>query len=82
MVAALDHPERVATLTLVGTTTGADDLPPMSPAFLSGRTADDPVDDIVLLMRAFAGSRRSSTPRRPVASPPPTWPAPSVSTRR
>ena len=32
MVAALDHPERVATLTLVGTTTGADDLPPMSPA--------------------------------------------------
>jgi pimeloyl-ACP methyl ester carboxylesterase len=55
MVAALDHPERVATLTLVGTTTGADDLPPMSPAFLSRPTADDPVDDIVLLMRAFAG---------------------------
>jgi pimeloyl-ACP methyl ester carboxylesterase len=55
MVAALDHPERVATLTLVGTTTGADDVPPMSPAFLSRPTADDPVDDIVLLMRAFAG---------------------------
>ena len=55
MVAALDHPERVATLTLVGTTTGADDLPPTSTAFLSRPTADDPVDDIVLLMRAFAG---------------------------
>jgi pimeloyl-ACP methyl ester carboxylesterase len=52
MVAALDHPERVATLTLVGTTTGADDVPPMSPAFLSRPTADDPVDDVVLLMRA------------------------------
>ena len=56
MVAALDHPERVATLTLVGTTTGADDLPPTSSAFLSRPTADDPVDDIVLLMRAFAGA--------------------------
>jgi pimeloyl-ACP methyl ester carboxylesterase len=28
----------------------------MSPGFLSRPTSDDPVDDIVLLMRAFAGS--------------------------
>jgi len=56
MTAALDHPGRVTTLTLMGTTTGADDLPPMSPGFLSRPTSDDPVDDIVLLMRAFAGS--------------------------
>jgi pimeloyl-ACP methyl ester carboxylesterase len=56
MTAALDHPGRVETLTLVGTTTDADDLPPMSPGFLSRPTAEDPVEDIVLLMRAFAGS--------------------------
>ena len=31
MVATLDHPERIATLTLVGTTTGADDLPRRRP---------------------------------------------------
>ncbi|XP_021300490.1 uncharacterized protein LOC110428893, partial [Herrania umbratica] len=34
LVAALDHPGRVASLTLIGCTTGDDDLPPMSPAFL------------------------------------------------
>jgi pimeloyl-ACP methyl ester carboxylesterase len=55
MTAALDHPHRVATLTLVGTTTGDDDLPPMSPTVLDRPTSDDPVEDVVLLMRAFAG---------------------------
>ena len=50
----VDHPDRVSALTFVSTTTGAGDLPPMSPAFLARRSHPDPVDDIVELMRAYA----------------------------
>jgi pimeloyl-ACP methyl ester carboxylesterase len=35
MLAALEHPDRVASLTLIGTSPGGDDLPPMSPEFLA-----------------------------------------------
>jgi pimeloyl-ACP methyl ester carboxylesterase len=35
MLAALDHPDRVASLTLVGTSPGGSDLPPMSEEFLA-----------------------------------------------
>lgn len=61
--AALASPDRVASLTLVSTTTGAADLPPMSPEFLShvGGGGPDPADHaavvehIVGLMRAYSG---------------------------
>ncbi|MPZ84269.1 MAG: alpha/beta fold hydrolase [Actinophytocola sp.] len=61
--AALEHPDRVASLTLVSTTTGAADLPPMSAGFLRhvGAGGPDPadpaavVDHIVGLMRAYSG---------------------------
>jgi pimeloyl-ACP methyl ester carboxylesterase len=55
LVLALDHPDRVATLTLISSTTGDDDLPPPEPAFLARPTATDPVADVVHLMRAYAG---------------------------
>jgi pimeloyl-ACP methyl ester carboxylesterase len=35
MLAALDYPDRVASLTLIGTSPGGEGLPPMSPEFLS-----------------------------------------------
>jgi pimeloyl-ACP methyl ester carboxylesterase len=62
LVAGVDHPERVASLTFVGTTTGDPDLPPMEPevtAAMSGQP--DPADraatvkHVVALLRAFAG---------------------------
>jgi pimeloyl-ACP methyl ester carboxylesterase len=58
IIAALDHPDRVATLTLVGTTNGDPDLPDMDPAMAAafGRPpSDDPVADIVAMIRAYAG---------------------------
>lgn len=61
--AAHDHPERVASLTLVSTTTGGADLPPMSPEFLSyvGSGGPDPgdpaavVEHVVGLMAVYSG---------------------------
>jgi pimeloyl-ACP methyl ester carboxylesterase len=62
LVAGVDHPERVASLTFVGTTTGDPDLPPMAPevsAAMGGQP--DPADraaiveHVVALLRAFAG---------------------------
>jgi pimeloyl-ACP methyl ester carboxylesterase len=62
LVAGVDHPERVASLTFVGTTTGDPDLPPMEPevsAAMGGQP--DPADrdavvaHVVALMRAFTG---------------------------
>lgn len=58
LVAALEHPARVATLTLAAATTGDPDLPPMAPEYLHRPTSPDPVEDIVLLMRAHAGASR------------------------
>lgn len=62
LILGVDHPDRVASLTFVSTTTGDDGLPPMTPDFLAA-TADppDPADRpavvrfIVGLMRAYAG---------------------------
>ena len=63
IIAALDHPDRVATLTLVGTTNGDPDLPAMSPemaAAFERPPSGDPVADIVATIRAMAvdGPRR------------------------
>jgi pimeloyl-ACP methyl ester carboxylesterase len=62
LILGVDHPDRVASLTFVGTTNGDDGLPPMSPGFPAA-TADppDPADRpavvryLVALMRAYAG---------------------------
>ena len=58
LIAALDHPDRVTALTLVGTTSGDPDLPDMAPAMAAAFArppSGDPVEDIVALMRAYAG---------------------------
>ena len=63
MIAGVDRPDRVASLTLLGSTTDDTDLPPMSAEFLAA-TAEPPPDPtdrsavvsyIVDLMRAYAG---------------------------
>lgn len=53
LVAALDHPGRVASLTLMTTTTGDPDLPPPVAAFPP--RAGDPVEYVVAVLRAYAG---------------------------
>lgn len=63
VIAALDHPGRVASLTLVTTTPGDGDLPPMSAEFLryTGSGGPDPTDPtavvnfVVGLVRAYGG---------------------------
>jgi pimeloyl-ACP methyl ester carboxylesterase len=64
MLAALDHPDRVASLTLIGTSPGGPDLPPMSEEFLahiSGERGLDwsdraaVIDHIIDLLRVFSG---------------------------
>jgi pimeloyl-ACP methyl ester carboxylesterase len=62
-MAAIDHPERVASLTMVCTTPGRPGLPPMSPEFLAytaqSPDASDPaavVEFIVGLMKAYSGA--------------------------
>jgi pimeloyl-ACP methyl ester carboxylesterase len=61
-MAALDHPGRVASLTLISTTPGGSDLSPMSQDFLAATATtpdfDDPhdvIDFLVELMRAYTG---------------------------
>jgi pimeloyl-ACP methyl ester carboxylesterase len=61
-MAALDHAERVASITLVSTTPGGPDLSPMSEDFLEATATtpdfDDPEDVVrfgVDLMRAYSG---------------------------
>ncbi|MFT4187236.1 MAG: alpha/beta hydrolase [Aeromicrobium sp.] len=46
---AVDHPERVATVTLVTTTSGADDLPPPDPEFTSLPPLPDDADRAALI---------------------------------
>jgi pimeloyl-ACP methyl ester carboxylesterase len=62
MPAALDYPDRVASLTLIGTSPGGSDLPPMSEEFLayiggppdwSDREAV--IDHVIGLLRVFSG---------------------------
>src|SRR5215216_7820662 len=61
---ALDHPDRVASLTLIGTSPGGSDLPPMSEEFLvhiSGVGRPDwsdreaVIDHVIGLLRVFPG---------------------------
>jgi pimeloyl-ACP methyl ester carboxylesterase len=65
MIAAVEDPDRVATLTLVGTSPGGPDLPPMSEEFLahaqgagspdwSDRTAV--IEHIIELLRLYSGA--------------------------
>lgn len=63
LVAGVDHPERVASLTFLGTTTGEPDLPPMAPEVLAAMGGQpDPGDraavvaHVVALLRAYAGA--------------------------
>ena len=64
MLAALEYPDRVASLTLVGTSPGGPDLPPMSEEFLahiSGTKNPDwsdreaVIDHIISMLRVFSG---------------------------
>ncbi len=64
MLAALGYPDRVASLTLVGTSPGGSDLPPMSEEFLAyiggGKNPDwsdreAVIDHIIGLLRVFSG---------------------------
>lgn len=71
LILGVDHPERVWTLTFVGTTTGDDSLPGMSAEFLShaSRTPDaadgaSVVEFIVGLTRAYSGGSRYFDERR------------------
>jgi pimeloyl-ACP methyl ester carboxylesterase len=64
MLAALDYTDRVASLTLVGTSPGGSDLPPMSEEFLahiSGAGSPDwsdreaVIDHVIGMLRVFSG---------------------------
>jgi len=76
MLAALEHSERVASVTLMATSPGGSDLPPPSNAFLAhtqGGGQPDWTDreaviaHILALLRVFDGGRPTST-RRPFAT--------------
>lgn len=64
LVLAVDHPERVATVTFMATTTGDPDLPPPTPEFMAAfeEEAPDPsareawVDHTVRAIRTFWGA--------------------------
>jgi pimeloyl-ACP methyl ester carboxylesterase len=67
MAAALEHPERVASLTLMATSPGGDDLPPMSKKFLDfvsnprqpdWSDRDAVVEHILAMLRIFAAGSR------------------------
>jgi pimeloyl-ACP methyl ester carboxylesterase len=64
MLAALDYPNRVATLTVIGTSPGGPDLPPMSEEFLAHiNGAENPdwsdrsavIEHIIGLLRLYSG---------------------------
>jgi pimeloyl-ACP methyl ester carboxylesterase len=64
MLAALDYPDRVASLILVGTSLGGSDLPPMSEdflAYISGAGRPDwsdreaVIDHVIGLLRVYSG---------------------------
>jgi pimeloyl-ACP methyl ester carboxylesterase len=53
----IDYPDRVSALAFVSTTTGGEGLPPMEPSFTERPSYDDPVDEVVGVLRAYAGGR-------------------------
>ncbi len=62
LILGVDHPDRLASLTFVSGSTGADDLPPPSPQLSANRPAapdpDDPaavVEYVVASVRAYSG---------------------------
>jgi len=64
MLAALDYPDQIASLTLIGTSPGGSDLPPMSEAFLAytGGTENPDwsdreavIDHVLGMLRVFSG---------------------------
>jgi pimeloyl-ACP methyl ester carboxylesterase len=64
MLAALDHPDRIASLTLIGTSPGGSDLPSMSEEFLAYISgAENPdwsdreavIDHVLGMLRVFSG---------------------------
>lgn len=55
LMLGVDFPDRVSGLAFVSTTTGDEGLPPMSSSFTDRPSYDDPVDEVVALMRAYAG---------------------------
>jgi pimeloyl-ACP methyl ester carboxylesterase len=66
MVAALDRPERVASLTLIATSAGGPDLPPPSDRFFADLACIDPpdwtdrdaaIDYLVEMYRVYSGRR-------------------------
>lgn len=67
VVAAVDHPERVRTLTLVGGTTDDPGLPPPTPEFLARPEPEDPVEAIVAIVLAYAGPGGDEAAVRAVA---------------
>lgn len=65
LILGVDHPQRVASLTFVATTTGDDDLPPMSDAFLAATSGESDVSTpeaavatILRYIKAFSGTSR------------------------
>jgi pimeloyl-ACP methyl ester carboxylesterase len=64
IIAAVDFPDRVASLTLIGTSPGGPNLPPMSDEFLARVTGAEPpdwsdrmavIDSIIDLLRLYSG---------------------------
>ena len=90
MLAALDYPDRIASLTLIGTSPGGSDLPPMSEAFLAytGGTENPDwsdreavIDHVLGMLRVFSGGSDhldETTMRDLVVA---MWIAPSMSRR-
>src|SRR5215212_7927743 len=64
IIAAIDSPDRVSSLTLIGTSPGGPDLPPMSEEFLAHVDGAEPpdwsdrtavIDSIIDLLRLYSG---------------------------
>jgi pimeloyl-ACP methyl ester carboxylesterase len=65
LILAIDHPDRVATLTLVGTTPGGDDLPPMSAEFRAATAEPPDTTHVAAVVAAVVGMARAYAGRSP-----------------